>query len=640
MAARISLAFVLAVVCCQPAIAQQDSPAKKPPAAKAKPKPKTAAKADDLQKKWQQTVRKIAEARRAVAEAKNAEQRAAAQKTLTETTAELRRLSQQRTRAAQLMAYRVQGMGYAAAVRREVQADDQQERFLLLLPSGPLIVEADITIDGESFRKPREQLVDQLLAVAAVDGEPPRWDQAIKRPGFMLGQRVANDAMIKSLLSRYDIDMDERVNRHEVRAFLAQRFRGAAFTLNGRGSAMIARGSNLYRAGGSAATVDLWKLLDKDDDQVISAEELAAAPNRLKSRDADGNDLLYANEVQTGAAQPGRVQRINFATPQQRSRGLLATMLGPAADPESIWRAMLAVYGDDKQLLLGDIPNSKALEALDADRDGELRASELEALNDMPADLKLTICLGKTDQPSLAVDESSPSLRVAGKSSGSQSTFELDGVRLAVVINSAPKPNYRYDQVAKQYLTSYDKNKDGYLVVDEVPGRLGQFQIWDLDEDGKVYPKEIEKAMTNMQAPTWDSVHAGVSRASGALFQALDVSGDGRLGAREMKEAGTGLRSFDTNQDGKITKQEVPTTFRLIIGRGASQYRTIRVNRGPAAQTPAPVANGPQWFVRMDRNGDGDVTLKEFLGTPEAFAKLDTNQDGFIELTEAKATDK
>jgi hypothetical protein len=38
----------------------------------------------------------------------------------------------------------------------------------------------------------------------------------------------------------------------------------------------------------------------------------------------------------------------------------------------------------------------------------------------------------------------------------------------------------------------------------------------------------------------------------------------------------------------------------------------------------------------MDRNGDGDLTLKEFLGRQSDFRKLDSNADGFIEPEEAR----
>jgi hypothetical protein len=39
----------------------------------------------------------------------------------------------------------------------------------------------------------------------------------------------------------------------------------------------------------------------------------------------------------------------------------------------------------------------------------------------------------------------------------------------------------------------------------------------------------------------------------------------------------------------------------------------------------------------MDRNGDGDLTPEEFLGTRAQFDKLDTNHDGLIDFSEAAA---
>jgi hypothetical protein len=42
----------------------------------------------------------------------------------------------------------------------------------------------------------------------------------------------------------------------------------------------------------------------------------------------------------------------------------------------------------------------------------------------------------------------------------------------------------------------------------------------------------------------------------------------------------------------------------------------------------------------MDRNGDGDVSRSEWLGTEEQFRMIDTDGDGLISIAEAEAYDK
>ena len=46
-------------------------------------------------------------------------------------------------------------------------------------------------------------------------------------------------------------------------------------------------------------------------------------------------------------------------------------------------------------------------------------------------------------------------------------------------------------------------------------------------------------------------------------------------------------------------------------------------------------SSGPLWFRKMDKNRDGEVSQREFLGELEVFESLDKNHDGFIDLTEA-----
>jgi Ca2+-binding EF-hand superfamily protein len=42
----------------------------------------------------------------------------------------------------------------------------------------------------------------------------------------------------------------------------------------------------------------------------------------------------------------------------------------------------------------------------------------------------------------------------------------------------------------------------------------------------------------------------------------------------------------------------------------------------------------------MDRNHDGDVSRREFLGSEEAFRKIDRDSDGLISLEEAERADE
>ena len=77
-----------------------------------------------------------------------------------------------------------------------------------------------------------------------------------------------------------------------------------------------------------------------------------------------------------------------------------------------------------------------------------------------------------------------------------------------------------------------------------------------------------------------------------------------------------------------------------LAERAFAGYVIALRNRG---QNPGPrlgSAKGLRWFRSMDRNGDGDVTKKEFLGTAEQFKKIDADKDGLIDPAEAAAVQK
>ena len=215
--------------------------------------------------------------------------------------------------------------------------------------------------------------------------------------------------------------------------------------------------------------------------------------------------------------------------------------------------------------------------------------------------------------------------------------MELPGIKLSFVANLAAPQTYNYANAAKSYLTRYDKDSNGYLEKKELPANFRQFDVWDGDSDGKVYEKEITASYTRMLAPQMSQIRANASSQGNSLFQALDPSGDGRLSLREMRTADQQLTKFDENSDDQITQAEIPVALSVHFGLGNARY-SYRVGQGTQPGTARTANNdAPEWFTRMDRNGDGDLTLKEFLGGKEEFEKLDTNNDGFIEPKEAKA---
>ena len=59
-----------------------------------------------------------------------------------------------------------------------------------------------------------------------------------------------------------------------------------------------------------------------------------------------------------------------------------------------------------------------------------------------------------------------------------------------------------------------------------------------------------------------------------------------------------------------------------------------------ASSKPQPASDAPIWFQKMDRNQDGEVSLREFLGPLSVFHRLDTNGDGRLDVHEAQAAQK
>jgi hypothetical protein len=80
----------------------------------------------------------------------------------------------------------------------------------------------------------------------------------------------------------------------------------------------------------------------------------------------------------------------------------------------------------------------------------------------------------------------------------------------------------------------------------------------------------------------------------------------------------------------------------LLVRRGPAAgpgYTALPVGSGEDDRPPPEPKAGPLWFRKMDRNGDGFVSRREFPGSDEMFNRIDTDGDGLISVEEAIKAD-
>jgi Ca2+-binding EF-hand superfamily protein len=148
----------------------------------------------------------------------------------------------------------------------------------------------------------------------------------------------------------------------------------------------------------------------------------------------------------------------------------------------------------------------------------------------------------------------------------------------------------------------------------------------------------------------------GQSSEARIRFQAFDTNGDGMITRNEWRGSDQSFRVHDWNGDGVLSGNEVRIGARRQRS-GAPDYTTQEefddwTRRGFTSLDHD--RNGritrdewhfnQQGFVRADNNGDGTLTLREFLGEAveddrdDRFEYLDADQNGRIELDEWHAT--
>ena len=512
------------------------------------------------------------------------------------------------------------------------------------------------------------------------------------RVRIMIGDRSFRAAWaegIRALHSRLDSNGDGRLTTEEAEK------NGLAVLLNPPGPAGAARGRAevdvnpkdgvisveeltealrstfgpfrlQVEAIGERRTDALFDQLDRDKDGELTRSEMEAIVGSLRGLDRDADELIDASEVNPISAPiPTAMMQ---GRPARDSSVPTVLELTPGESPVRLVRQLIKKYDAgssrgpgrrDSRLSPEEfaIP-AEAFAAADRNRDGTLNAEELRAyLAQAPRDAILDVALTPDGSGRVAAavrggDGSPQSGMTVRQLSEGVVEMDLGLIRLDIHVDDGAGAAEAARKGFRARFDAADANQDGYLEMDELSQDNGQpsplvglFKAIDRDGDGKLYPRELDEFVARQAVAARGRVTMTASDEGRALFGMLDMDRDRRLGAREVLETFARVSACDRNHDGRVTPDEIPHHIRLVLDRGDLSFLLAPPAGGPAVLaspgvTSAPPrsrpAAGPSWFRKMDRNRDGDVSPREFLGTREQFDRLDRDHDGLLSPDEAK----
>tara|TARA_R110002095_G_scaffold197518_2_gene176729 strand:+ start:1544 stop:2938 length:1395 start_codon:yes stop_codon:yes gene_type:complete len=391
---------------------------------------------------------------------------------------------------------------------------------------------------------------------------------------------------------------------------------------------------------------------------------------------ADSNSDGVLNETELRLVPSARAVRLSLGsgfTPPVASIGSLKEIVNDESQKcskEDLRRYYLRQGAGRLQIGSGKLPHTGALtaalgQALDQDQDGRLSQTELQS-----AESTLRR-LDTNDDELIGVGELIPNATYPGSwaanvlQASSDIDFSPTGDDSLVLKRFLSPSDARASEKAVWYISISDQLSDRPLQVAtktrctnwSIPGPLqGLFgelseaiakaeteppndtaakssrarpssHAWltplaDRDGNGALSQQEINQWLglqrQLIHGQLLISVYYG-----GGLFELLDANHDAGLSIRELKEMWQTLSSAGCTAGTHVDLSRVPNVVMFVVSQGYpdSLARTF--------------TSDVEWFRLMDRNADGDVSRREFTGSPTAFDRLDLDHDGLISPREA-----
>ncbi|HEY7311057.1 MAG TPA: EF-hand domain-containing protein [Gemmataceae bacterium] len=558
----------------------------------------------------------------------------------------------------------------ARAAPKAADGRDAQD-FVFMGEKGPVLIRFHVRIDGKPLVDVWEDFMGKLFAYLDLDGDGVlSKSEAARVPPipvlFSNGGGFA--AQQPNLVESIDKDRDGKITRQELADWY--RRNGAAsfqFPANGPRQNQVTLTSFAGQAqplSPDALNEKLFKLLDADKDGKLSREELARAPAVLAKMDLDDDETVSIQEM-SGNAPSSVESNVVFAINQQMqpARSDPFVMVVPGQGGKQLARDLLAHYAPKgkrsavRKLTRQALGMEEAAFArLDADEDGTLDTEELARFAQREPDLEFRVRLGKNAGVELVSGKDRPSAKGVRPSSSGTLLWELDSTQIELGSGDTAGEPQIAARLRQQYLAQFraaDADNNGYLDKNEAdrnPLYRNAFKMMDRDGDGKLFEKEVAAYLDKMkelqEAAVKSCASLAVKDQGRGLFDMVDGNNDGRLGVRELRQMVKLVDQLDRDGDGRISAGEIPHKYRVDVRRGPtngnqSTSRVVAVRRMAVRGPDLPERTaGPLWFRKMDRNHDGDVSRREFLGTDAEFRRIDADGDGLISVEEADRADK
>lgn len=518
----------------------------------------------------------------------------------------------------------------------------------------PVRIRLHVRIDGKPLRHAWADFIDGLFRYLDRDGDGILSQEELQRaprPQLLLQLLRGNPSEMRTASSRSGPELQvSLVGGKVTREGLAGYYR-----LSGVEPFVAFMQDKTTQA--EALTDALFKNLDLNQDGKLSTEELLAAASSLRALDQNDDELISMHELLPNAEGNEGTRPARRETPKPLSNSTPFVLLAPDDSRTRLAYILLGRYDKDQNQKLNRAEmnlDRGIFEQLDRNHDGELDAEELAPLLDRQAiEIELILPLSASGIPG-CIDIYDPLRHALSGGQAIPGTARKPlGIRTGEaridlhVTGDVPMAFPAVRQFLLDQFELADVEKCGFVNKREIDGNsflAALFLSAEGDSDCKVSKQEFLALVDLLGKAVASSVVVTITDQGRGLFELLNSHRDGRLRQPELKLAWARLRPWDRDGDGSIARNEIPHQFHLRLSQGPSA-ESLQLAEGvvipisTAERKTVQAAGGPLWFHKMDRNGDGELSLREWLGSKEDFGRIDTNGDGIITVEEAERAD-